>query len=387
MGTVVVRPSGSRKIAWLPLCRTRTEPAGACSYRDAHRRYADLFIDRLTAFEPIFDVPSFRACLEKLQERADLTHYSTPEAMDDVNDLRRELGYDKINLHGGSYGSRAELVYLRRHPETVRCAIMNSVAPIGFKNPLFHAAGAQHALEQIFKLVREHPARRAAFGDLRQKFRTVLERLEQQPASATVRHPTTGERVEVRVSRDAFAEALRVIMYVDYRDVPLMIQRMFEGDFDGFAQRAIERNRGLRRGLAFGMLLCVTCAEDVARIEPDEIERETRGTFLGDGRVRRQIAVCEFWPKSKLPVDYGEPVRGRAPVLLLSGLLDPVTPPKWGEQAARHLSKGVHVVVPGSHGVGGDCVTNIMRAFLADPAQPLDTSCADKMTPGPFFLP
>lgn len=48
--------------------------------------------DLQSYLEPIFDVPAFRACLEKLQERADLTHYSTPEAMDDVNDLRRALG-------------------------------------------------------------------------------------------------------------------------------------------------------------------------------------------------------------------------------------------------------------------------------------------------------
>lgn len=337
--------------------------------------------------KPIFDVPRFRACLEELRQRADLRHYSTPEAMDDIDELRAALGYQKINLYGGSYGSRAELVYLRRHPQTVRCAILNSVAPLAFRNPLFHAGAAQEALDHIFELCAADEKYRAAFGDLRRKFRTVLARLEKEPASATVRKAGTGEEVTLRVSRDAFAEALRVIMYTDYRDVPRLIQAAYEGDFDTFAARGIQRNRGLRQMLAFGMLLCVTCAEDVARIDPDEIEHETRDTFLGDGRVRRQMAVCRFWPKSALPDGYGEPVRAKVPVLLLSGSLDPVTPPHWGIEAARHLPRSTHVVAPGSHGVGGACVAQIMRDFLQHPDQPIDTDCADELDFAPFRLP
>ena len=337
--------------------------------------------------EPIFDVAVFRACLAKLKQRADLRLYSTPVAMDDINDVRQALGYDKINLYGGSYGSRAELVYLRRHPETVRCAILNSVAPIAFKNPLYHARAAQDALEQIYKLNDAKPARRAIFGDLRRKLETVLARLDRAPAKATVQHPVTGKPVQVRLSREAFAEALRIIMYYDHSDVARLILRAYEGDFGPFAQQGMMKNRALRNSLAFGMLLCVTCAEDVARIEPDEIVRETRGTFLGDGRVRRQMEVCRFWPKSHLPANYGEPVQVDVPVLLLSGALDPVTPPKWGAEAARHLRRGTHVVAPGSHGLSGPCIDGIMRAFLHDPERPVDASCVEALQPGPFRVP
>ncbi|MBU0641552.1 MAG: alpha/beta hydrolase [Planctomycetes bacterium] len=337
--------------------------------------------------EPIFSVTTFRECLDELRQRADLRHYSTPEAMDDIADLRAALGYEKINLYGGSYGSRAELVYMRRHPETVRCAILNSVAPLAFKNPLFHARAAQEALDRIFELNQAKAERRAVFGDLREKLRVVLERLERAPAEATVQHPVTGEPVKVHLSREAFAEALRVIMYYDHSDVARLILRAYQGDYGPFAQRGMMQSRALRNSLAFGMLLCVTCAEDVARIRPDEIERETRGTFLGDGRVRRQMEVCKFWPKSQLPADYGEPVRVAVPVLLLSGSLDPVTPPEWGAEAAQHLPLSTHVVAPGSHGVGGPCITEIMRAFLEHPARPLDTSCVEKLQPGPFRLP
>jgi len=74
-------------------------------------------------------------------------------------------------------------------------------------------------------------------------------------------------------------------------------------------------------------------------------------------------------------------------VLLLSGTLDPVTPPKWGAEAARHLHKGTHVVAPGSHGLGGPCIDDIMRAFLNDPERPVDASCVETLQPGPFRIP
>ena len=213
----------------------------------------------------------------------------------------------------------------------------------------------------------------------------MLEELERGPVPATVKHPKTGEPVTVQLSRDAFAEALRVIMYHDHRDIPQLIDNAFQGDYDSLAQKAVERNRALRGSLAFGMLLCVTCAEDIDRITLAAIARETRGTFHGDGRVRRQIEVCRFWPRStNIGPEYGRPVQSDVPGLFFSGTLDPVTPPRWGAEAAGHFRNGHHVVAPGSHGVAGGCIESIMRAFLERPTAELDTSCVEEMRPAPF---
>lgn len=338
--------------------------------------------------EPIFQADVFEACLDQLELTADLRMYGTPTAMDDLNEIRQALRYEKINLIGGSYGTRAALVYMRRHPETVRTAILNGVAPIAFTNPLYHARGAQEALDTIFSLCADDPQCSAAFPDLAAKFQIVIDRLSVAPADVTVRHPETGEEVKLKLSSGAFADALRVIMYSDNTDVPLLIHRAFAGDYDAIAQRGLRSDRSLRNILSFGMLLCVTCAEDIDRIDPDSIERETGGTFLGDARVRQQIAVCEFWPRSNLPVDYGDPVSVDVPVLLLSGTLDPVTPPRWGEEAARHLPNSLHLVVPGTHGVGGGCITSIMQQFLAQgTVEGLDTSCVETMRLPAFDLP
>ena len=68
-----------------------------------------------------------RTCLSGYD--ADVRFYTTPIAMDDLDDVRAYLGYQQINLYGGSYGTRAALVYVRQHGEHVRSMVLDGVAP------------------------------------------------------------------------------------------------------------------------------------------------------------------------------------------------------------------------------------------------------------------
>jgi pimeloyl-ACP methyl ester carboxylesterase len=87
-----------------------------------------------------------RRCLEGYD--ADVRLYTTDIAMDDLDDVRAFLGYDRINLYGGSYGTRAALVYLRQHEEHVGSIVLDGVAPTDMRLPLFTARDAQHALDK-----------------------------------------------------------------------------------------------------------------------------------------------------------------------------------------------------------------------------------------------
>lgn len=334
---------------------------------------------------PLFDEDRVRACRDALAAHHDLRMYATPIAMDDLDALRAALGYGEVNLMGGSYGTRAALVYLRRHPASVRTAILNGVAPLSFTNPLYHAGEAQKALDAIFAECAADPGCAGAFPDLAARFQVILQRLDAQPASSRVVDPLTGMSMPVTLSRNAFCETLRFIMYTDSRSVPQLVHRAFEGDYQPIAQRGVAQSMWVGRTLSIGMLLCVTCSEDVGRIDPETIPELTADTFMGDRRVREQIAACALWPKSDLPDGYGDPVVSDVPVLLLSGTLDPVTSPAWGEAAARHLSNSLHLVVPGSHGVSGRCLQRIQQAFLERGGiAGLDTSCCDDIDLGPF---
>ena len=336
-----------------------------------------------------FDVEEFRTCLKDLKQKFDLTKYATPMAMDDLNDVRKALGYEKINLMGTSGGTRSSLVYMRRHPETVRSAILIGVVPLAYRNPLYHPWGAQHALDLLFKECLDDSSCYDAFPNLEEEFWTVLERLEASPVQVKIAHPITDEMIEVRLSVFTFTEAIRSMMYSSRRSrrVPFFIHQAFLGNFRSITEEAVRMERGSQMGLSLGLLLCVICSEDVVRIRPEDVPRETKGSYRSDVRVRSQIAVCDIWPKAELPENYGDPVDVDIPVLLFSGTMDPVTPPRWGEEAARHLPKSLHVVVPGAHGVFGKCTDSIMQEFLIKgSAKSIDTSCVKSMTLPPFRI-
>jgi hypothetical protein len=77
------------------------------------------------------------------------------------------------------------------------------------------------------------------------------------------------------------------------------------------------------------------------------------------------------------------------PVLILSGDLDPVTPPTWGEAVLPHLSHGRHIIVPGTgHGaIGTGCGIRLINQFIEHgSAESLDLSCLEGLRRPPFFL-
>ncbi len=74
---------------------------------------------------------------------------------------------------------------------------------------------------------------------------------------------------------------------------------------------------------------------------------------------------------------------------MISGTIDPITRPRWGAEAARHLPNAKHLIVPGAHGRrGSPCVVEIMRRFLdRASAAGLDTSCVESLGLQPLVLP
>jgi pimeloyl-ACP methyl ester carboxylesterase len=339
--------------------------------------------------DPIWREDVFRRALADLQQRADLTQYTTAIAMDDVDAVCQALGFAKVNLIGGSYGTRAALIYMRRHEDHVRAAVLDGCAPIAFKNPLYHARAAQDAFEALRQECLADERCKVAFGDLADDLAQVLHRLDEKPAAVEVAIPR-GDATTLQLSSSGFAESLRHMLYEEAlnRQVPAALHAAAKGDLQPFANLALQYNRAVHDALAYGLLLSVTNAEDMPRISEAEIVRETAGTFLGDARVRSQLAIGAFWPRAVVP-DADEPVHVDTPVLLLSGTQDPVTPARFGAEAASHLPHSLHVVVPGCHGVGGKpAVQKLVAQFLdAGTVDGLDTAPLAKVRMARIKLP
>jgi pimeloyl-ACP methyl ester carboxylesterase len=344
----------------------------------------------LDSFLPVAGV---RSCRKDLEPRANLALYTTTNAVDDVDDVRAALGFDRINISGASYGSFFALNYLRRHGEHVRTAMIEGVVPPNTRMPLYFAKDAQLALDQVLDACAKDAGCHAAFPDLRAELERVLDRLAKAPAEVEVNDPKTGRPLQVQVSRSAVAQALRYALYlpVTAAQIPLQIHLAAQGDLGPIAATAYVFG-SMMADTADGFYLSVTCAEDVPFYTLAEAEQAARGTYLRDFRSRTQKAACAEWPRGAVPADFSEPVRSDVPTLLLSGERDPVTPAYWADQAARTLSHSLHLVVKGGgHSLdglkGAECLDQVFAAFLElGRVEGLDTSCVAKIVPVPFTL-
>lgn len=335
-------------------------------------------------------VEALRECLGRLD--ADPALYTTTQMVEDLEAVRAALGYDRINLYGVSYGSRAALVYLRSHPERVRSAALHGVVPTDMRTPLHHAADSQRSLDLLLAECEADTACNAAYPDLKKKLAAVQERLAKAPATAEIEDPKTKRKVRLTIPLDLFNEELRWRLYGEGPSpVPEYIQRAHEGDFSKLAATILRQRRALASGgpLSVGTYLSVTCAEDVPRIEPEEAKRLAQGSFLGTYRVDQQVRACSVWPRGKVPAGFAEEVSSEVPVLLISGERDPATPPRWGEQVARGLKRSRHVVFRrGAHAGRSPCVRRLLGTFLArGSVEGLDASCAEEAPKVAFVLP
>jgi pimeloyl-ACP methyl ester carboxylesterase len=355
-------------------------------------------IEKVQGFlDDYMPVNQVRACRDLLRRRADLPQYTTARIVDDMAEVATALGYGKLNLAGTSYGTRAVLIFLRRHPERVRTATIFGVLPTDARVPLFAGRHAQEAMETLFATCARQAACARAFPDLRADLAAVLRRVGEKPVPVTITDPDADPKTERKISlvltREGVAQTLRSMLYGDFGSarLPMVLHRAAGGDFSLLGEMAWIFGSAMTQG-SRGLYLSVTCAEDVAFIREEDIAAAVPGTFLGDFRIRRQIAACAEWPAARLGREFLDPVVSDVPVLALSGERDPTTPPAYGERVIRHLRRGRLIVVPGKgHAVvgaqGTECVSGLIARFVEDgAADHLDTSCIARMPPLELLL-
>lgn len=341
-----------------------------------------------------FPLEDVRKCRVQLETKANLKLYTTTIGMDDLDDVRAALGYDRINIIGGSYGTRATQVYLRLHQDHVRSIVLHGVSPTSQFMPRDFPQHTERALEGVVSDCAADEACRSAFPHLRSEVKSVLEKLLGGPVEVDLKRPKPEENIRVSLSRNLAGEAIRYMLYQAgaASRIPLFIHLAAQGNFNPLAEAAIYYRREIVATGSNGMYLSVTCAEDLPLIKPGEGERNGVNTFLGDYRLRQQRAACALWQRGSIPNNYTEPTHSDVPVLILTGQWDPVTPPLYGDFVAKYLTHSLHVVVPhGGHGFNGlnglDCIDKLISSFIErGTVNGLDTSCVSSMTRKGFLL-
>lgn len=333
-------------------------------------------------------------CREQLQKlpHGDLRQYTTTIAMVDADAVRRALGADKINIMGGSYGTRAVLEYLRQFPQSVRRAVIDGVAPPDMALPGSYSPDAQAALDALLAACDAEPGCTGRHPRLRAQWRSLLDSL---PRTVIVAHPVTGRDEVLTVTRDMATGLVRGPLYVPAlaAALPYAVAEAAQGRFGALVGLASAMSGGRERAmrLAMGMHFSVVCSEDMPRMA---ISNDRPGADFGAGFADLYLRICDGWPRGTVPdAFYSVPV-APMPVLVLSGGIDPVTPPRHGERVTRALGpKALHVIVPNAgHGVMSlgcmrDVVFHFVDAATDEQAQKVDAACAQAIPRPPAFVP
>lgn len=328
-------------------------------------------------------------CAAGMGERADPRLYTTTDAVQDLELVRQAIGAGQVNLIGVSYGTRVAQQYASAYPEHTRALVLDGVAP----NDLVVGGEFARTLEDALALqsekCREVPACAERYPrDMRAQLRTVMERLEAEPVEVDFRDPSTGELKRDTVTADAVGGLTFMFSYAPQTAslLPLVIDEAAHGRYAPLMSLLQMGSDQMEGQMTRGMQWSVLCAEDAGRYRPDDMAADT---IIGSGVAESFFAPCRSWPHGTAPEGFHAPFESEIPVLLLSGELDPVTPPRYGEQVAANLPNGRHLVLRGQgHNVSWvGCTPKLIGQYFEEPdVDALDTACLDTLSYVPPFL-
>jgi pimeloyl-ACP methyl ester carboxylesterase len=372
-----------------------SEPALECP------EYVEAMFASLDELDPETDVriqfDALMACRDRLvAEGANLSAYNTTENASDVDDIRRALGYEQLNLYGGSYGTLLAQAVMRNHPEGLRSVVLGAVLPADtsffVEVPNTIVAATLHLLETCAA----DAACDAAYPQLKQTLFDTIDQLNAEPVPIEVTNPRDGQTYDTWLTGDAIFGNLVLFLYItDIIPVlPQAIDDVANGDYELMTQLT-STSLSLFDALSRGMEFSVFCAEDLIGVSPAEFleyRLQMPPQLAGRGDPEDLIeygffGICENWPVAEADPSVKDPVVSDIPTLILEGEFDPVTPMAFAEEVARHLSNSYLYLFPGvGHNIllGSPCARDIANQFLADPASEPDAGCIDEM-PGVIF--
>jgi pimeloyl-ACP methyl ester carboxylesterase len=374
-----------------------SEPALECpEFLEAHFDVLDEPDPDATA-RAIFD--AFMACRDRLlSEGHNLSAYNTIQNAADVNAIRIALGYDQVNLHGGSYGSLLAQATMRDYPEGIRSVVINSVLPLEKSFSVEASTATANAIMRMLNACASDAACHNAYPDLQNVLFEVVERLNAEPIPITVTNPLDSQTYPALLSGDAVLGNLLTFLYVT-QIVPVLPQAIYNvhnQDYSLMTQLSSTR-LALLDLLSRGVNLSVLCSDDLIGRTPEdllEIRAALPQQLVGSASPQAVVeygifGMCKNWPVEEAAPSVKEPLVSDIPTLVLEGEFDPVTPPEYGQLVASHLANSHFFEFAGvGHDVlSNECARTIAGAFVKDPTQAPEAACLAEEAGVVFDLP
>jgi pimeloyl-ACP methyl ester carboxylesterase len=302
----------------------------------------------------------------------DLRGFNVMEAAADVNDLRKALGYDRISLVGGSFGSHWAMAVMRQYPQSVARAVLSGVEgpdhtydmPSHVLNALRRIAAEAEASPELRDLIPQ--------GGLIEAFKTILSRVEKEPVEIELAAPGSDQRQRVRlgapaVQRLALGYSGGAVRRSEIRAWPAEILAMYKGDFRKAAEWTARSGGSPYREAS---VFALDRGSGISRVRRARLQADPASAVLGPLNWDLEV-IAQIWGS-----DLGDEFRGnfytKIPTLMVQGDWDVATPLENALELIPYFKNGKLVVVKcGSHAAwveslaASESFRLAMRRFLA----------------------
>ncbi len=282
-----------------------------------------------------------KAALAEFENRGiDLNGYTTVQNANDVDDLRKALGYEKISLLGFSYGTHLGQAYIKYHGENVENAVLIGVEGPNHTFKLPSVMDVQ--LGKISLLAGQDPNVNKEIPDLLALFQRVSKKLDEKPAVVEVRSPLDNSPMKVKVG----SYGLKLMLRFDIGDAsdlpvfPRLLYSIDQGDYSSlqwFVQKRFQGFYGIQ-----GMAATMDAASGIAPSRKTRIEEDKQKSFFKDV-VNPRLDLG--WPSPDLGEGFRAPLLTNVRTLFMSGTLDFNTPPHQAEEVRWGYANSSHIIV------------------------------------------
>nr|WP_314432529.1 alpha/beta hydrolase [uncultured Brevundimonas sp.] len=276
-----------------------------------------------------------------------MSGYNTEQNADDIEDLRRHLGVDKVNLWGISYGTHLALSVLKRHPNSIGRVALASLE--GQDQTIKRPAHIDMFLDRVDQLMGADPAVRAAIPDMPALMRRVHERYEANPVTVALAAENGTVDMQMGGFGIQYMASAMVANPPSLSMLPKIYQALDAGKTDVLAPLFPPPHRFFNLG---GMSEAMDMASGISPERLALVTREAKTAVLGDAFNMPMPHLLGAIPGVDLGEDFRAPIRIETPALLVAGSLDGRTPlEEQAEVIAQFRNKTQVLVENAGHNV------------------------------------
>ncbi|RZA19656.1 MAG: alpha/beta fold hydrolase [Proteobacteria bacterium] len=314
-----------------------------------------------------------KSCLKSLGSRFNLSDFGTDASLADLDKIREELGYEKLSFYGVSYGTRLALRYAALYPDRTDKMVLEGVLP-----PHAFIGQDTYALEPVLKRLSTRCSEAVpcakAYGDVYESYQKLRSDFA-KPRTLDANHPRTGKKTAITLDINMIDGMLLQLLYTEFDQtlIPAILHQASGGNLNPLIASSFS---AVRSPFYEGLYFAIACTEDAPFFDSTKL----------DARTEEFLDICLSYPFKPSSAKIHDPVRGPWPTLLLSGELDPVTPPELIKSLKTDLTNAKHFVIPNKgHNVFYlRCVGNQIKEFFLD--RKSDRNCEEQKQPLPFYI-